>query len=146
MIPYFAFVLPFYFPFSHFLSHFLISFPLSSFSFYIFPLFLFAFSYYRLIFSPGGRWEGGNVPIYRPTGFQLANMVGINKWDFSITQFVFIRFSRNEQLLTWGRQSYYAVSVMLSSRQCCGSKMIFFSNSNPDLIYTSVLDFYPECR
>jgi hypothetical protein len=24
--------------------------------------------------------------------------------------------------------------------------MIFFSNSNPDLIYTSVLDFYPECR
>ncbi len=46
ILPYFAIILPFNFPFSHFLSLSYFFFPHSSFFFNIFPLFLFAFSYF----------------------------------------------------------------------------------------------------
>jgi hypothetical protein len=68
ILPYFAFILSFYFPFSHFLSPFFLF-------LLLFPLFLFAFSYFfpqmtlADIFSPPGG--GGYFPIYRSLSWNL---------------------------------------------------------------------------
>ncbi len=60
ILPYFAFILPFYFHFPHFLSPSLL-FSLSSFLFYIFPLFLFTLSYFfpQMTLVDISPWRGG---------------------------------------------------------------------------------------
>jgi hypothetical protein len=69
-----VFILPFYFPISHFLSPFFlflspffIFFPLSCFSFYIFPIFLIVFSYFFSQMTSADIHFRGEVFSYKKT-------------------------------------------------------------------------------
>ncbi len=76
ILPYFAFILPFYFPFSHLLSPFFI-FSLSSFFFYIFP----PFSLHIFIFFPPN-----DIGWYPPPGgiFQYIDPCTRMQWFLTI--------------------------------------------------------------
>ncbi len=67
----FCIILPFYLPFSHFLS------PFFRFLKYIFPLFLFAFSYFfpQMTLADIPPPQGGYFSIYRPLQTSIKNYV-----------------------------------------------------------------------
>ncbi len=70
ILPYLAFILPFYFPFSHFLSPFSFTFS----PFFSSPFHIFSPKWHRLIFPPP---LGGYFPIYRPLFWDVGCMAGV---------------------------------------------------------------------